>query len=100
MANVIIGVPLIPDRTVERRTMHRRQFSGDLPKGATVPFVAEVVRRSLEATNHPEHVRLAREADDFLVNHITFVLAVSDEVWKENGLYPLGDWVPVAPNAA
>jgi hypothetical protein len=67
-------------------------------EGEKVPFIAKIVRRALEETSHPERHQLSRRADDILVNSVTLVMSVPDEVWKENGLFPVGDWYPVEPN--
>lgn len=97
MADVTIGVPFITQAGRSERAQYRRDFSGSMSEGEKVPFIAKIIRKALEESSHPERERLSRRADDFLVSSVTLVMSVPDEVWKENGLFPVGDWYPVVP---
>lgn len=71
-----------------------RDFQGAMPAVEPVAFVARIIRDGLEAANYPEHQRLIKLPDDWLVQQIDLVKAVPDDVWIRNGFVPLGEWEP------
>jgi hypothetical protein len=71
-----------------------REFQGAMPDVEPVAFVARIIRDGLEAANYPEHERLIKLPDDWLVQQIALVKAVPDDVWIRNGFVPLGEWEP------
>jgi hypothetical protein len=71
-----------------------RDFQGAMPDVEPVAFVARIIRDGLEAANYPEHQRLIKLPDDWLVQQIALVKAVPDDVWIRNGFVPLGEWEP------
>lgn len=71
-----------------------RDFQGAMPAVEPVAFVARIIRDGLETANYPEHQRLIKLPDDWLVQQIALVKAVPDDAWIRNGFVPLGEWEP------
>ena len=95
MSNVTLRIPMITGSGPLKPRQISREFQGTMPTTEAVAFVARVIRNGLEAGDYPEYKRLIANSDDWLVQQITLVEAIPDDVWIRNGFYPLGDWQPV-----
>ena len=71
-----------------------RDFQGMMPASESVSFVARIIRDGLESAHYPEYRDLIALSDDYLVEQIALVTAVTDDVWIRNGLVPLSEWEP------